>query len=96
MYRAIRDKGPGIAQIAADYRIGSLDHDLALGLLTGGVAELRLRALAYLKSATASYRASLAGPRLPEAELWRLAAETELRNARDVLAAAGVAAGVAD
>ncbi len=90
MYRAIRDRGPGLAQIAADYRIGSLYHDLALGLLTGGVAELRVRALAYLQTATTSYRASLAGPQLPEAELWRLAAETDLRNARDVLAAAGV------
>lgn len=91
MYRAIRDKGSGLARIAADYRIGSLYHDLALGLLTGGVAELRGRALSYLQTATTSYRASLAGPQLPEAELWRLAAETDLRNARDVLAAAGVA-----
>jgi hypothetical protein len=101
MYRAIRDKaaertgsGAGtstaaLAQIAADYRIGSLYHDLALGLLFGGAAELRGRALAYLKLAATAYRASLAGPTLPDAELWRLAAETDLRNARDVLAAAG-------
>ena len=95
MYRAIRDKaaertGTGaLAQIAADYRIGSLYHDLALGLLFGGAAELRGRALAYLKLAATAYRASLAGPTLPDAELWRLAAETDLRNARDVLAAAG-------
>ncbi len=89
MYRALRDRSPGTAQIAADYRIGSLYHDLALNLLFGGVAELRARALAYLQTATVSYRASLAGPQLPEAELWRLAAETDLRNARDVLAAAG-------
>jgi len=87
-YRAIAEHG-GLAQIAADYRIGSLYHDLALGLLFERVAELRGRALAYLKSAAASYRASLAGPQLAEAELWRLAAETDLRNARDVLAAAG-------
>lgn len=95
MYRAIRDKaaersGAGaLAQIAADYRIGSLYHDLGLGLLFGGAAELRGRALAYLKLAATAYRASLAGPTLPDAELWRLAAETDLRNARDVLAAAG-------
>ena len=88
MYRAVRDKG-GVAQVAADFRIGSLYHDLALGLLFGGVAELRIRALAYLKSAAAQYRASLAGPQVPEAELWRLAAETDLRNAQDVLTAAG-------
>jgi hypothetical protein len=80
-----------LAQIAADYRIGSLYHDLALGLLFGGAAELRVRALAYLKLAATAYRASLAGPTLPDAELWRLAAETDLRNARDVLAAAGAA-----
>jgi hypothetical protein len=94
MYRAIRDKAAersGLAQIAADYRIGSLYHDLALGLLFGGAAELRGRALAYLKLAATAYRASLAGPTLPDAELWRLAAETDLRNARDVLAAAGAA-----
>ena len=97
MYRAIRDKaaegsGAGaLAQIAADYRIGSLYHDLALGLLFGGAAELRVRALAYLKLAATAYRASLAGPQLADAELWRLAAETDLRNARDVLAAAGAA-----
>jgi hypothetical protein len=88
MYRAVKDKG-GVAQIAADFRIGSLYHDLALGLLFGGVPELRARALAYLKSAAASYRASLAAAPLPEAELWRLAAETDLRNAEDVLSAAG-------
>lgn len=88
MYRALRDKG-GVAQVAADFRIGSLYHDLALGLLFGGVAELRVRALVYLKSAAAQYRASLAGPQVPETELWRLAAETDLRNAQDVLTAAG-------
>jgi hypothetical protein len=89
-YRAIAEHG-GLAQIAADYRIGSLYHDLALGLLFERLGELRGRALAYLKSAATSYRASLAGPQLPDAELWRLAAETDLRNARDVLAAAGAA-----
>lgn len=92
MYRAVRDKAAEkspLAQIAADYRIGSLYHDLGLGLLFGGAAELRGRALAYLKLAATAYRASLAGPKLPDAELWRLAAETDLRNARDVLVAAG-------
>jgi hypothetical protein len=88
MYRAVKDKA-GVAQIAADFRIGSLYHDLALGLLFGGVPELRARALAYLKSAAASYRASLAAAPLADAELWRLAAETDLRNAEDVLSAAG-------
>ena len=99
-YRVIGERG-GLAQVAADYRIGSLYHDLALGLLfelPPGLAPnvaselhraLRVRALADLKRAAASYRACLAGPASPEAELWRLAAETDLRNARDVLGAAG-------
>jgi hypothetical protein len=87
-YRAVAEHG-GLALIAASYRAGSLYHDLALGLLFGGVPELRVRALAYLKSAAASYRASLASPPLADAELWRLAAETDLRNAEDVLSAAG-------
>jgi len=90
-YRAIRDKAPdgSVARVACDYRIGSLYHDLALGDLFGGASELRARALAYLRSAVAAYRASLAGSQAADAELWRLAAETDLRNARDVLAAAG-------
>jgi hypothetical protein len=86
-YRTIAEHG-GLAQIAANYRIGSLYHDLALNLLFERVGELRGRALAYLQSAATAYRASLSGPTLPDAELWRLAAETDLRNATDVLSAA--------
>jgi hypothetical protein len=97
-YRAIAEHG-GLARIAATYRIGSLYHDLALGLLfelppgleptvAGELRRtLRTRALAYLKKAAASYQECLSAPKLPEAELWQLAAETELRNARDVLGA---------
>lgn len=87
-YRAIAEAG-GLAQVAADYRIGSLYHDLALGLLFERQGELRAQAIAYLKSAAAAYKASLAGPQLSDAELWRLAAKTDLRTALDVLAAAG-------
>ena len=87
-YRAIADAG-GLAQVAADYRIGSLYHDLALNLLFERQGELRAQAIAYLHSAAAAYKASLAGPQLPDAELWRLAAQTALRTALDVLAAAG-------
>jgi hypothetical protein len=95
-YRKVADAG-GLAKIAADYRIGSLYHDLALGLLfelPSGLAPsvagelrrtLRTRALAYLKRAVASYQDCLAAPKSPDAELWQLAAETDLRNARDVL-----------
>jgi hypothetical protein len=86
-YRAIADIG-GLAHVAAEYRIGSLYHDLALGLLFERQGELRGPAIAYLKSAAAAYKASVAGPSFADAELWRLAAETDLRTAQDVLAAA--------
>jgi hypothetical protein len=86
-YRVIADAG-GVAHVAAEYRIGSLYHDLALGLLFERQGELRGPAIAYLKSAAAAYKLSLAGPPLADAELWRLAAETDLRTAQDVLAAA--------
>ncbi|HUJ62919.1 MAG TPA: hypothetical protein VLX92_30660 [Kofleriaceae bacterium] len=99
-YRAVAEHG-GLAQIASDYRIGSLYHDLALGFLielpgqldprvaAGIRGTLRGRAIAYLKRAVTAYEACLAGPALPDAELWRLAAETDLRAAREVLAEAG-------
>jgi hypothetical protein len=87
-YRTIAERG-GLAQIAAEYRIGSLYHDLALSLLVEPPADLRRRlqtgAFAYLRKATAAYRACLAAAALPEAELWRLAAQTDLRAALDVL-----------
>ena len=100
-YRAIAEH-PGLPQIAADYRIGSLYQDLALGLLfeplppeldpnvaAGLRRTLRGRALAYLKRAVTSYRASLAGPVLPDAELWRLAADSDLHGALAILGEAG-------
>jgi hypothetical protein len=99
-YRAVAEHG-GLAQIAASYRAGSLYHDLALGLLfelppeldpavaAGLRRTLRGRAVAYLKKAVVEYRASLAAPKHPDDELWRLAAETDLRGARDVLGEAG-------
>jgi len=99
-YRAVAEHG-GLVQVAADYRAGSLYHDLALGLLFELPPELdpsvaaalrrtlRASSLAYLKKAVEQYRACLATPAIPDAELWRLAAETDLRNARDVLGEAG-------
>jgi tetratricopeptide (TPR) repeat protein len=99
-YRAVAEHG-GLAQIAASYRAGSLYHDLALGLLfelppeldpavaAGLRRTLRVRAVAYLKKAATEYRSSLAAPKHPDDELWRLAAETDLRGARDVLGEAG-------
>ncbi len=88
-YRAIAEVG-GLAQVAAEYRIGSLYHDLALGLMFEPVAADLRRTLFsgarnYFKKAATAYRASLAAKASPEAELWRLAAETDLRAALDVL-----------
>lgn len=99
-YRALATSG-GLALVAGHYRAGSLYHDLALGLLFELPPELdpnvaavlrrtlRGRAVAYLHKAVAEYEASLAGAAHPEAELWRLAAEIDLRGARDVLGEAG-------
>ena len=99
-YRAIALAG-GLATMAAQYRMASLYHHLALTLLLfEAPAELatklaqefrrtlRVRGLAYLKKAVAEYRACIAAPE--QAELWRLAAETDLRRALDVLGAGGV------
>lgn len=95
-YRAVAEHG-GLAAQAAHYRAGSLYHDLALGLLfelppeldpsvaAGLRRTLRGRALAYLHKAVAEYELSLEIPPQLDAELWRLAAETDLRGARDVL-----------
>jgi len=100
-YRAIAEHG-GLALLAASYRAGSLYHDLALGLLlfelpgeldpsvaAGLHRTLRSRAIAYLKKAVVDYRAALAAPKHPDDELWRLAAETDLRDARDLVVASG-------
>jgi hypothetical protein len=100
-YKTIADRG-GSARSAATYRAGSLYHDLALELafadlppeLEKGSGDLRatLRGLAIvnLRKAVAEYRAAIDGEQSPEGELWRLAAETDMRRAIDVLRAAGV------
>ena len=99
-YRAVAEHG-GLALVAAHYRAGSLYHDLALGLLfelppeldpavaAGLRRTLRARSLAYIKRAVTEYRTCLAAPPPPEGELWRLAAETDLHAAQDVLGEAG-------
>jgi len=95
-YRAVAEHG-GTALVAGHYRAGSLYHDLALGLLfelppeldpnvaAGLRRTLRGRALAYLHKAVTEYKASLAAEPHPDAELWRLAAETDLHAAESVL-----------
>jgi hypothetical protein len=101
-YRAVAEHG-GLPHIAATYRVGSLYHDLALDLafaelppeLEGRSAEgvratLRGLAITYLKKAVTEYRACVDAPQPTDSELWRFAAETDMRRAQDVLRAAGV------
>jgi hypothetical protein len=98
-YRAVADAG-GLARIAAQYRVGSLYHDLAIELvfdlppeLEAGVASrlrrtLRASAVAYLRKAAAAYRVSLAEPvggSADDAALWRSAAQSDLRAAEELL-----------
>jgi hypothetical protein len=88
-YRAIAESG-GVAKLAAEYRIGTLYHDLALGLMFEPVAADLRRTLftgarAYLKKATTAYKSSLTTTVPAEAEVWRLAAQTHLQAAQDVL-----------
>ena len=98
-YRAVAEHG-GLAEIAARYRAGSLYHDLATSLFVVVLppeltdtdkarGRYRARAWASLERAAAEYRACLAVPPTAEAELWRLAAETELRRATALLEARG-------
>jgi hypothetical protein len=94
-YHAIAEHG-GLAQVAGHYRAGSLYHDLALGLLfdlppeldpnvaAGLRRTLRDRARVYLRRAAAEYKLALDVPNVADSE-WRLAAETDLRAAQDVL-----------
>lgn len=95
-YRALAGEGE-VARVASHYRAGSLYHDLAIGLLFELPTELdpriaanlrrtlRGRALAYLKKAIGEYREALAVTGSADSELWRLAAETDLRRALDAL-----------
>jgi hypothetical protein len=88
-YRAIAEHG-GIAQVAAEYRIGTLYQDLAIGLLVEPIAAdlrrtLRTGAYGYLKKSVTAYKAALAVKPTPEADKWRTAAEVALRAALDVL-----------
>ena len=98
-YRAVAEHG-GLAEIAARYRMGSLYHDLATSLFVVVLppeltdtdkarSRYRARAWASLERAAAEYRACLAVAATPDAELWRLAAETELRRATALLEARG-------
>lgn len=92
-YRVIAESG-GVAEVAAEHRIGTLYKDLAVGLLVEPIGPdlrrtLRAGAYGFLKKAVAAYNASLAVGAAPEAEQWRTAAEVDLRAALDVLGEAG-------
>jgi len=101
-YQAVAKRG-ALPLLAATYRAGSLYHDLALELVFADLppelerrsaeglrATLRSLAITYLRKAVAEYRTCIDAPQVPEGELWRLAAETDMRRATDVLRAAGV------
>ncbi|MEO8707065.1 MAG: hypothetical protein ABI867_43965 [Kofleriaceae bacterium] len=101
-YRAIAEHG-GLAHVAATYRAGSLYHDLALELVFADLppelekssadglrGTLRSLAINYLRKAVTEYRVVIDAPQPADAELWRFAAETDMRRAIDVLRAAGV------
>jgi hypothetical protein len=96
-YKKVADAG-GLAAVAAEFRSGSLYHDLAVELVFDLPPELdpavatRLRrtlgdsARAYLHKAQAAYRRALAiEAHGDDAELWRVAAETNLRAAGELL-----------
>jgi hypothetical protein len=92
-YYEVAVDGPAV--IAANYRIGSLYHELALALvfqlpeeLDPSVAgrlrrSLRSNTIAYLRKAVAAYRRALDSG--VGAEKWRAAAQTDLRGALDLL-----------
>jgi hypothetical protein len=100
-YRVIAEHG-GLAQVAADDRIGNAYQDLGLFLLfeplpaqlepsvAAGLRQTqRVKALVFLKRAAAAYKSSLAGSPSADSELWRLAAEDGQRGVLDVLREAG-------
>jgi tetratricopeptide (TPR) repeat protein len=99
-YREVAALG-GLATVAAEFRAGTLYHDLAVELvfdlppeLDPGVAArlrrtLRASAVSYLRRAVAAYERALEAPATgPEVDPWRVAAEASARAARELLAGA--------
>jgi hypothetical protein len=100
-YRAVVALGEPGPAAAAEFRIGSLYHDLALALMFDLPHELEAReaeklrrslrgqALAHLRKARAAYERSIAaaaaGASGPALERWRLAAELGQRAVDDLL-----------
>ncbi|RMH42918.1 MAG: hypothetical protein D6689_06650 [Deltaproteobacteria bacterium] len=100
-YGAVIDLGEPAATVAAEFRIGSLYHDLALALVAELPAELSdRRAIArlrqqqaarsgrYLRAARAAYRRSLATEETPAGRRWRRAAAAALASVEVLLAGA--------
>ena len=99
-YREISEAG-GLAAVAAEFRAGTLYHDLAVELvfdlppeLDPGVAArlrrtLRASAVSYLRRAVAAYERALEAPATgADVDPWRVAAEAGARAARELLAGA--------
>jgi len=99
-YREVAAAG-GLAAVAAEFRAGTLYHDLAVELvfdlppeLDPGVAArirrtLRGSAVTYLRRAVAAYERALDTTATgPDVDPWRVAAEASARAARDLLAGA--------
>lgn len=100
-YRAIAEAG-GVAAVAAEFRIGTLYHDLAIELVgfdpppelearaAGGIRRsLRATAVTHLRRAVAAYERALAEAESgPDDDPWRVATEAALRVARELLAGA--------
>ncbi len=100
-YRQVIADGPPQAVLAAEFRIASLQHDLALSLMFDLPPELeaaeaaklrrslRGRAITYLRRASTGYRHSLDAAEQLQAdaatERWRVAAERGLRSVDDLL-----------
>jgi hypothetical protein len=101
-YRTVTESGEREAVVAAEFRIGSLHHDLALALMFDVPPELeeheaaklrrslRGKATAHLRKARDAYERALEAAGSAEipasTERWQLAAEVGQRGTRDLIA----------
>jgi hypothetical protein len=97
-YRAVTDLGEPTATVAAEFRIGSLYHDLAVALVSEQPPELldrraigrlrrqqEIRAARYLRTARAAYRRSLVIEEDPASDRWRRESEKGLQSVEVLL-----------
>lgn len=101
-YKAVSEAGEREAVVAAEFRLGSLHHDLALALMFDVPPELeeheaaklrrslRGKATSLLRKARDAYERALqaagSGEIPASTERWQLAAELGLRSTRDLIA----------